>query len=120
MKPIVVSTDNRKANAKEITALRGLIGSLQWPAGQACPQLSCSISMLAGLVPSANTETLKVANKTLRFAKKSCNNALKFPTSIGVNYGLLALSDAAWGVREDGSSQGGYMILAVPPRMFED
>ena len=63
---------------------------------------------------------LKVANKTLRFAKESCNNALKFPRSIGVNYGLLSLSDAAWGVREDGSSQGGYMILAVPPRMFED
>ena len=44
---------------------------------------------------------------------------MKFPRSIGVNYGLLALSDAAWGTREDGSSQGGYLILAVPPKMFD-
>jgi len=75
--------------------------------------------MLAGLVTSATLETLKTANKTLRFAKETCKTSLRFPRSIGVNYGLLALSDAAWGTREDGSSQGGYMILAVPPRMFD-
>ena len=67
--------------------LGGLIGSLQWPAGQACPQLSCSISMLAGQVPNATLDTLKSANKTLRFAKETCNNSMKFPRSSGVNYG---------------------------------
>ncbi len=109
----------KATSSYEVRLLRGLIGSLQWPAGQACPQLTCSISMLAGLVPTATLETLKTANKTLRFAKETCKTSLKFPRSVGVNYGLLALSDAAWGTREDGSSQGGYMILAVPPRMFD-
>ena len=75
--------------------------------------------MLAGLVPKADMDLLNSANKTFRFAKESCAHAMKSPRSIGVNYGSLALSDAAWGTREDGSSQGGYMILAVPPRMFE-
>ena len=64
MRPIQVAEGNRKCNAHEITQLRGLIGSLQWPAGQACPQLACSISMLAGLVPKADLDTLKSANKT--------------------------------------------------------
>ena len=44
---------------------------------------------------------------------------MKLPP-LGDDFGFLALSDAAWATRPDGSSQGGYLILAVPQAAFSD
>eukprot|EP00975_Prorocentrum_lima_P044885 9401020-Prorocentrum_lima.AAC.1 len=34
--------------------------------------------------------------------------------------GFVAMSDAAWVVREDGTSQGGFLIMLVPRRAFNN
>ena len=39
--------------SKEITALRGLCGALQWPSVQSSPHLQASVSLAAGQVNSA-------------------------------------------------------------------
>ena len=78
--------------------------------------------MLQGKVRCATVGDLKEANKLLRFAKAAKDISLKFPkldTTKG-QLGFLALSDAAWATRVDGSSQGGYLVLLVPPEAFND
>jgi hypothetical protein len=77
-------------------------------------------------VTTATVHDLREANKNLRFAKANKATTLTFPSlrNYGVktwdDVGLLALSDAAWGTRPDGSSQGGYLILLVPTIAFQD
>eukprot|EP00975_Prorocentrum_lima_P062635 12886703-Prorocentrum_lima.AAC.1 len=34
--------------------------------------------------------------------------------------GFVAMSDAAWAVRADGTSQGGFLILLVPRRALDN
>ena len=99
---------------------------LQWPAAQGCPHLACSVSSLAANVTKAQVSHLREANKLLRLAKMHASTPLLFPTFEGEgdpqwgDLGFLALSDAAWATRPDGGSQGGYLLLAVPPCAFDD
>ena len=111
--------DNRPATPSEVRLLRGLIGALQWPATQGCPHISCSISRAQARIGKATVHDLKEANKTLRFAKTMEGVSPKFP-KLPTDIGFLALSDAAWGTRDDGSSQGGYIIVIVPKTAFDD
>jgi hypothetical protein len=65
------------------------------------------------------------ANKLLRFAKKNKEVTMHFPSFEGTiatwnDLGFLALSDAAWAARPDGSSQGGMMVLILPKTAFDD
>ena len=50
---------------KEITQVRGLLGSLQWPGVQTSPHLQCSTSMLAGQITKATVQTLHECNRLL-------------------------------------------------------
>ena len=130
VKPITIAPhrkDEDLATNHEVRQLRGLIGALQWPATQACPHLACSVSMHAAKISNARIQDLKEANKTLRFAKSNNQSQMVFPKESGNKQknpfdqtGFLALSDAAWATRSDGSSQGGYLILAVDKTAFND
>jgi len=65
------------------------------------------------------------ANKLLRFAKKNKEVTMHFPSFEGTiatwnDLGFLALSDAAWAARPDGSSQGGMMVLILLKTAFDD
>ena len=64
--------------AKDTTNLRGLLGSLQWPAVQSSPHLQASASLLAGQVSSGTVETLNEANRLLRFAKGNSDVSLEY------------------------------------------
>eukprot|EP00435_Cladocopium_sp_Y103_P035989 s155_g9.t1 len=98
----------------ERTALRGLLGALQWPSTQTCPWLQVSVSMLAGAVSTATTATLLEANKTLRYAKQHADVELEF-RCLGPKEGVtfVVFSDASFASRPDHSSQGGYLVLMV-------
>ncbi len=68
---------------------------------------------------------LKEATKLLRFAKSMKDMSLRFPSFAGVaqtwgDVGFLALTDAAWATRPDGSSQGGYFVMLTPRTAFSD
>ena len=108
---------------QEVSAARGLIGALQWPATQGMPILCASMSIQAGEVPKGKVLHLRELNKTLRFAKSNAAVTLKF---LGCPAGekkrgqakslsdlcLVCYADAAFSVRSDHTSQGGFMILA--------
>ena len=97
---------------KEVTALRGLLGSLQWPAVQSSPHLQASTSLLCGEMSAGNSSTLMEANRLLRFAKTNSDVHLRYaPIGSLEDLRLSCMFDAAHGVRHDGSSQGGYVIF---------
>ena len=113
-KPISFTDDNkdRPVTEKERTNLRATIGALQWPSGQSSPHLQAMISQLAGQVTTATTNTLKEANKILRFAKQHSDASLQFQ-KLGerADVTFTAYCDAAFACRHDNTSQGGYLIL---------
>ena len=97
----------------ELSKARGLIGALQWPAGQGFPALSASMSLLAADVTRADGILVQELNKALRFAKQNATCSLHF----GKVYNriddccIVAFADAAYAVRSDQSSQGGIIVI---------
>ena len=104
---------------QEISKYRALIGALQWPSTQGLPMLAASASLQAGV------QDLMDLNKTLRFAKQVGDVTLKFlakPQSSATSLDamvLVAYADAAFGVRRDHASQGGYIIMACDKSVLD-
>ena len=114
VKPVTCKDQDgdRPLTSAEVTSLRALLGALQWPATQSSPHLSASVSLLCGEVAEANVDTVKQANKTLRFAKQNSDASLQFHNLGQIeDLCMVAMSDAAWGVRRNSQSQGGYVVL---------
>ena len=99
---------------KEITQVRGLLGSLQWPGVQTSPHLQCTTSMLSGQITKATVQTMHECNRLLRFAKENKDVSLSYnhlchPDELQ----LVCFFDAGFTARCDGSSQGGYITMMV-------
>ena len=104
---------------REQTALRGLLGSLQWPAVQSSPHLQASTSLLSGEMSSGLSAPLFEANKLLRFAKSNGDVHLSYsPLGDLGKLKLTCMFDAALGVRHDSSSQGGYIVMLTHEDAF--
>ena len=97
----------------EKTKCRGLLGALQWPGGQGVPSLTASTSIIASELAGGNGESMLALNKTLRFAKETSKYPLKFSkfTDGFKDLCLLCFCDAAFGVRKDLASQGGFLVM---------
>ena len=123
LKPLTVEKHRGPSDplgAKDVTQLRGLLGSLQWPAVQSSPHLQASASLLAGQMSSGTVETLHEANRLLRFAKGNSDVSLHYgPICSLADLRLVCSFDAAFGVRKDGASQGGFITMLVPKGVFE-
>ena len=106
---------------QETSKARGLIGALQWPAGQACLQLNASTSIIAASINKGTVDLLHELNKTLRFAKNSADLKLTMRPVCGdwSEMCLLCFSDAAVQVRADSSSQGGFVIILTNTKVLE-
>ena len=108
-------------NPAMLTKVRGLIGALQWPAGQGCPHLCASISIQAGGIKTGDGHYLAELNKSLRFAKNNAQVKLRMREIGGsfVNIAFICFSDAALAVRQDLGSQGGFLIVAADPAVLD-
>eukprot|EP00435_Cladocopium_sp_Y103_P032775 s1444_g8.t1 len=119
IKPMTLTDqdEDRQLTPKEVSMLRALLGALQWPSTQTSPHLSASVSLLCGEVSGATVATATQANKLLRFSKSNSDVGLQF-SILGELHELcmIALSDAAWGVRKNHESQGGYFVLLMNKR----
>ena len=110
-------------NDHDRSQLRALLGSLQWPAVQTAPHLQCSASLISGQQKTGKLRAVIEANQLLRFAKQNSDAKLNYePLDIDslADLRLCAMFDAAHGVREDATSQGGYLIFIVPKKIFEE
>ena len=97
---------------KEQTMLRGLFGSLQWPAIQSSPHIQASTSLLSGEMSTGLSAPLLEANKLVKFSKANGDVHLKFnPLGDLKDLRLSCMFDAALGARHDGSTQIGCIVL---------
>lgn len=101
-------------NEREITQVRGLLGSVQWPAVQTSLHLQCSTSMLSSQVNKATVQTLHECNRLLKICKTNRDVGLTY-NHIGEPQQLQMFTffDAGFGSRPNGNSQGGYVIMLV-------
>ena len=115
----VKKNEEEELRGSEVSSLRGLLGALQWASTQTSPHLSASISLLRGNVNGATQSVANAANKTLRFAKMNSDASVRFQ-HLGPLQDLcmVAVSDAAWGVRADNLSQGGFFVLLAHKKML--
>ena len=104
----------------EVTQLRGLLGSLQWPAVQSSPHLQASTSVYSGSVSKGLLKTAMDTNRLLKFAKENSDVGLTFPPLGPVeNLRMITAFDASFCSRPDGTSQGGYFVLLAPKHVLE-
>ena len=117
IKPITIDKRrdvNEIISERDLTQLRALLGSLQWPAVQSSPHLQGSTSILSGQVSKATNQTLMDCNKLLKFSKDNSDVGLVYEHLGEVqDLRLLCFFDAAFATRTDGSSQLGYIILMI-------
>ncbi len=107
------------AGAAEVTRLKGALGQLQWLATQGCPRISAELSLLLGYQSVATVDTLLQANKLVRKARVQAQ--IKIPFRFIRNPSVVTWTDAAWGIRRDQSSQGGYFVgIAEKGILFGD
>ena len=118
VKPVHIDKDRKPEDVmtpSEVTRFRGLLGSLQWPAVQSQPHLQCATSMLAGTMSAGLVRSIVEGNQLLKFAKDNSDVSLNYnhlgPAS---TLRLVCMFDAAFCVRRDSSSQGGYITMIVP------
>ncbi len=122
VKPIAIGKERGPEDymtPNELTKFRGLLGSLQWPAVQSQPHLQCATSMLAGQMSAGLIKSIHDGNKLLRFAKENADVSLRYGyLDRPENLRLVCMFDAAFCVRRDNSSQGGYIVMLVPESTF--
>ena len=104
----------------ETSQLRALLGSLQWPAVQSQPHLQCSTSLLASNISAGLVQSLQEANKLLKFAKNNSDVKLCYePLGAVDSLRLVCQFDAAFGIRRDYSSQGGWITMLINQKAFD-
>ena len=104
---------------QEITALRGLLGALQWPAVQSSPHLQASTSIYSGSVSRGLVKTAQEDNRLLKFAKDNADVGLTYAPLDLNDVRIVTAFDASFGCRPDGSSQGGFVVMLAPRKILE-
>ncbi|CAK0839863.1 unnamed protein product [Prorocentrum cordatum] len=104
--------------SSEATRLRAAFGQLMWLATQGVPLIGAELSRLLAYSDFATVNTLLQANKLIRRTKFEATEELikeKHANPCAVGY-----SDAAWNVRRDGSSQGGFLIFLTDYTLMQN
>ena len=100
---------NQPINEDEKSALRSVIGQLNWLATQTRPDLSYDVCDLATSLKQGTVELITKANRIIRKAK-SQDVHLHFPKMDLDNLSVTCFADASYGNLKDGGSQGGMFI----------
>jgi len=111
-----------KMNKHDKTQLRALLGSLQWPAVQTAPHVQCSTSLISGIQKTNKLRAIIKANQLLKFTKQNLDLRLRYvPLKINSlsDLRLCIMFDAAHGVREDHTFQGGYLAFLTTNEILQ-
>jgi hypothetical protein len=106
-------------NLPNASIMRTCAGQLAWVANATRPDQSFLASFLQGVQDKGTVAHLQMYNKAVREMKerKVC---LRFPSGIPLkDLRILCITDAGWGTRSNGESQGGYVLCLTVPKMFE-
>ena len=94
---------------EEPTLMRACCGQLAWVANHSRPDQAFLASYLQGVQDLAQVSHLELYNKAVR-EMKTRRVCLRFPPVPLDRWRLLAVTDAGWGVRANGESQGGLLL----------
>ena len=90
---------------------------------QSAPFLQCSTSLISGQQKTGKLRAIIEANQLLNFAKKHADVRLQYvPLKIKTlaDLRLCITFDAAHGVREDATSQGGFLAFVTTDAVFAE
>ena len=99
--------------------LRTCAGQLAWVTSSTRPDQAFLASYLQGVQDKGLVSHVHLYNKGIREMKehKVC---LRFPSTVPVeDWRLICISDAGWATRENGDSQGGYLLLLAESKMLK-
>ena len=104
---------------KDASIMRTCAGQLAWVANSTRPDQSFLASYLQGIQDKGTVAHVQMFNKAIREMKerKVC---LTFPPGIATtDWRIVSISDAGWGTRANGDSQGGYLLCLAKPDILE-
>ena len=110
---------NASTPLPDASIMRTCAGQLAWVANATRPDQAFLASYLQGIQDKGTVAHLQMFNKAVREMKerKVC---LRFPAGIPLDeLRILCITDAGWGTRSNGESQGGYLLCLTVPKMFE-
>ena len=107
------------ATPSEHSRYRGVVGSLHYVAAHTRPDLAAAASILQGVASRPLVEHLIEANKELRLAQEHDEVAIFIEPISSGRMLLTVFTDASWANRYDGSSQGGFLIVAHDAAMLD-
>ncbi|CAE7884699.1 RE1 [Symbiodinium microadriaticum] len=102
----------------EPTLMRACCGQLAWVANHSRPDQTFLASYLQGIQDKALVSHLDLYNKAVR-EMKARKVSLRFPPVPVDRWRLLAITDAGWGVRANGESQGGLLLCLCDKDVLE-
>ena len=108
-----------KLTPGDFTQLRGVSGSANWLGNQTRPDLCVSTSLLQGAHASATVADTRGANKLIRLYRQHAHVPIRVSPIPLDDLTFVGLGDCGWGVRRDGSSQGGSLIIAADKRSLD-
>ena len=103
----------------ELTQLRGVFGSANWLGNQTRRDLRVSASPLQGTHASATVADTCEANKLIRLCRQHAHVPLRVSAIPLDDLNFVGFGNCGWGVRRDGSSQGGSLIIAADRRILD-
>ena len=98
----------------EVTALRGVLGTISWRSTQTAPEYLAETSLLLSEIGKATIETLHKANKLVREMRRRAAQGLLFPTWDTKDFAVVTWTDASQGNRPDRSSTVGILSALAP------
>eukprot|EP00438_Fugacium_kawagutii_P028282 Skav227626 [mRNA] locus=C9358797:125:8101:- [translate_table: standard] len=99
--------------------LRTCAGQLAWVSNATRPDQAFLSSYLQGVQDKGLVSHVQLYNKSIREMKehKVC---LRFPSDVPVeDWRLICIADAGWATRDNGDSQGGYLLLLAESKMLK-
>ena len=113
VKEISLDDGRRKVSPRpltptEVTKIRGVCGECQWYGTQTAPQALAKLAEIMATLPKADTSIIKEVNAMVRLLHECADVGIRIFAHEKVHF--LGWSDATWGSRPDGSSQGGQLI----------
>ena len=102
--------DTDKLTPGELTQLRGVSGAANWSGNH---DLCVSTSLLQGAHASATVADTGEASKLIRVCRHPANVPIRVSPIPLDDLTFVGFGDCGWGVRRDGSSQDGSLIIAA-------
>ena len=92
-----------KLNDEEVSQMKSIAGSLQWIARQVRPELDYSTSKVQQIAANGSVDSIKFANKVVRYAKSTSDRGLTFKSGVvdWSNMSSIVVTDASHANEEE-------------------